>query len=126
MPENDKETKLMNDAKTLIGLSDNTQDEQLQTILGLTTAKLKAKLFLSVDESVPEELNFILVEVSIKRFNRLRNEGMDHYSQEDENIVFNSNDFSEFEMDIADWLKNKEDKPATLGNVRFLNPYQEG
>ena len=58
--------------KTLLGLKDNDQDNLLNVIIENTEQALCFKL--SVDE-VPKELDYVLVEVAIKRFNRLKNEG---------------------------------------------------
>lgn len=107
--------------KTLLGFKDDKQVKLLNVIIDNTEQALKIKL--SSDE-VPKELNYILVEVSVKRFNRLKNEGMTSYSQEGESITFNSSDFDDFADDIAQWRTDNQKNVKSLGTVRFINPYK--
>lgn len=102
---------------------DVSKDELLQLILDNTSASLKIKLHRKASGAVPDELNYILLEVAVRRFNRLKNEGMANYSQEGESITFNSDDFDDFKDDIVDWLADQEDKPTSLGKVSFISGY---
>lgn len=106
--EEKNETPALKDLKTMIGLlpSNNSFDETLGLIISNTNLQLKFKLGLKPTEMVPTELAYIPMEVCVKRFNRLKNEGMTSYSQEGETISFNSNDFDDFLDDIAEWKKN--------------------
>ena len=106
--DEEKKTPALEDLKTMIGLlSSNTSfDETLGLIISNTNLQLKFKLGLKPTEMVPTELAYIPMEVCVKRFNRLKNEGMTSYSQEGETISFNSNDFDDFLDDIAEWKKN--------------------
>lgn len=108
MADEEKETPALEDLKTMIGLlpSNTSFDETLGLIISNTNLQLKFKLGLKPTEMVPTELAYIPMEVCIKRFNRLKNEGMTSYSQEGETISFNSNDFDDFLDDIAEWKKN--------------------
>ena len=108
MAYEEKETPVLEDLKTMIGLlpSNTSFDETLGLIISNTNLQLKFKLGLKPTEMVPTELAYIPMEVCVKRFNRLKNEGMTSYSQEGETISFNSNDFDDFLDDIAEWKKN--------------------
>ena len=108
MADEEKETPALQDLKTMIGLlpSNTSFDETLGLIISNTNLQLKFKLGLKPTEMVPTELAYIPMEVCVKRFNRLKNEGMTSYSQEGETISFNSNDFDDFLDDIAEWKKN--------------------
>lgn len=107
--------------KALLGLKNSDQDDLLDVIIDNTQQALDFKL--STDE-VPKELNYILVEVAIKRFNRLKNEGMTSYSQEGESITFNSSDFDDFTSDIQQWRADNNKNEKSLGKVHFINPYE--
>lgn len=119
------ESETLMDLKTLIGLEgDSSQDALLKLIIKNTTAQLRTKLHLGPGKPIPEELGYILTEVAVRRYNRRSNEGMASYGQEGETITFNADDFADFAADIAGWLDdNKPEEAATLGRVRFLNPY---
>lgn len=119
------ETEDLKNLKKLLMLKkdDVSKDELLQLILDNTSASLKIKLHRKASGAVPDELNYILLEVAVRRFNRLKNEGMANYSQEGESITFNSDDFDDFKDDIVDWLADQEDKPTSLGKVSFISGY---
>ena len=121
MADEEKETPALQDLKTMIGLSfSNTSfDEILGLIISNTNLQLKFKLGLKPTEMVPTELAYIPMEVCVKRFNRLKNEGMTSYSQEGETISFNSNDFDDFLDDIAEWKKNNG-----AGLLTTVDPYR--
>ena len=97
----------LDDLKTLLGLAtdDTSQDSVLALILKNTDLQLRFKLALGAGEQVPNELAYIPIEVAVRRYNRLKNEGMASYTQEGESITFNSNDFDDFQADIDDWRK---------------------
>ncbi|WP_314737075.1 phage head-tail connector protein [Limosilactobacillus urinaemulieris] len=101
---NDKLSNL----KIYLGLTeDNTDfDEVLQLIIKNTELQLRFKLGLTSDIIfIPSEIEYIPLQVEVKRFNRLKNEGMISFTQEGESITFNTNDFDEFQSDIDEWKK---------------------
>ena len=119
------ETEDLKNLKVLLAMEgDNSRDTLLNLILKNTKASLKIKLHRKAKDDVPAELNYILLEVAVRRFNRFKNEGMTNYSQEGETITFKDSDFDDFLDDIADWLSDEEDKPTTLGKVSFISGYQ--
>jgi hypothetical protein len=108
---------MLDTIKGLIGFaSDETDnDERLLSIISLTTAKLKNKLG-GIDP--PEELDYIVIEVAIKRFNRIGSEGLKNHSVEGESLTFDDNDFDEFADDMQDFLNRQ--KEGTKGKVCFI------
>ena len=91
-------------------------DELLKDIVDMTSQRLKSLTGLN---EISSDLDYIVVEVSIKRFNRLKNEGMKTYSQEGESIAFDDNDFAEFSTEI----KRLANKNLGSTTVKFVNPY---
>ncbi len=102
--------------KTLLGINDNLQDEVLQIIIDNVSAHLTALL----GKEVPKELNFIVEEISIRRFNRLGTEGMKSESVEGHNITFYDlkDEFVPYESIIAAH-KDPPEKPGR-GKVMFI------
>lgn len=95
--------------KILLGISDDEQDELLKTIESLVTSQLSVL----IDRTeIPPELDFVITEVSIIRYNRRKNEGMTSYSQDGESISYADNDFKAY-SDIISKYKEK----ARAGNV---------
>ena len=89
-------------------------DKTLDVIIRLTTNRLKTLLDV---EEVPTELEYIVTEVSIVRYNRIGSEGVTNHSVEGETMSFSDNDFKGYLNDIEAW-KNK--KNEVKGVVKFL------
>ena len=98
---------------SLLGLDKETL--QLTTIIKLTESRLKALLGVDV---VPQELEYIEVEVAVRRFNRVGSEGASAHSVEGESWTFSDNDFEAFADDIQNWRSGQEEKKK--GKVRFI------
>jgi hypothetical protein len=108
---------MLNDLKLMLGIEadDTGADNRLNLILKNTRQQLKAKLE-GIDP--PETLDYIVLEVSIKRFNRLGSEGLASHTVEGEALSFVEDDFNSFTDDIQAFLNSK--KESTKGKVRFL------
>ncbi len=106
----------LKDIKTLLT---GTTDDKLEVIAKLTRERLV--VLLSVDEDVPDKFKYIVTDVSIKRFNRISNEGMKSYSQEGLSITFPDSDFDEYADEIRQFRKEKELEANPMrGKFRFL------
>lgn len=110
----------LSDFKLMLSISDDKSDSLLNLIIRNTQLALKFKLSLGQNDELPSELDYIVLEVCVRRYNRLKNEGMSSYSQEGESITFKSDDFDDFLSDIEDWKRrNKSDGVLTL-----IDPYK--
>ena len=105
---------ILENVKELLGNTKNI-DDKLNVIIELTQKRLGN--LLSVKE-VPEELEYIVIEVSVIRFKRIGSEGVSSHSVEGESMSFNDDDFDSYDKDIRSWLNNQSD--LKKGSVRFL------
>lgn len=105
---------ILDDATRLLGNGVDT--DQLSLIIGMTQKRLALKLGV---KEVPEELEYIITEVSIIRFNRIGSEGASSHSVEGESVTFSEDDFSAYESDIIDWMSQQEPK-GRKAVMRFL------
>lgn len=105
---------IIDDVTALLGFSDEKYNKTLDVIIRLTTNRLKT--LLDVKE-VPTELEYIVTEVSIVRYNKIGSEGVTSHSVEGETMSFSDNDFKGHLNDIEAW-KNK--KNEVKGVVKFL------
>ena len=101
--------------KLLLGIANNDRDDLLKQLISSATARL---MVLLGGIEPPESLNYIIVEVTIRRFNRIGSEGMTSHTVEGESISFSDNDFAGFEGDIQAYLDTQ--KESARGRVRFL------
>lgn len=103
----------MTDIEKLIN---GTQAEQLAVIEDMTRDRLTILLG-GLD--IPEELEYVVTEVSIKRFNRIGSEGATSHNVEGERLNWGDvDDFADYMDEINKYLKDLEG--STKGRVRFL------
>ena len=103
----------MTDIEKLIN---GTQAEQLAVIESMTRDRLTLLLG---GLTIPEELEYIVTEVSVKRFNRIGSEGAQHHNVEGEVFMWSdTDDFAGYMDEINKYLEDLEG--STKGRVRFL------
>lgn len=95
---------ITDDLKMLLG---GSSDERLEVIEKRTRERLLLILGSDIKE-VPLELEYVVLDVSLKRFNRIGQEGMQSYSQEGLSMTFSESDFDEYADEIESWRKSKE------------------
>lgn len=105
---------IIDDVAVLLGFPEEKPNRTLDVIIRLTTNRLKTLLDV---EEVPNELEYIITEVSIVRYNKIGSEGVTSHSVEGETMSFSDNDFKGYLNDIEAW-KNK--KNEVKGVVKFL------
>lgn len=105
---------------SLLGISDPTDEvtSLLNTIISITTQRLLLRLGVSV---VPAELEYIVTEVSIVRFNRIGSERLSSHNVEGESMSWTQeDDFKPYLAEINGWLSQQEDPPKSVGGIRFI------
>lgn len=106
---------ITDDLKKLLG---GSSDERLEVIEKRTRERLLLILGSDIKE-VPQELEYVVLDVSLKRFNRIGQEGMQSYSQEGLSMTFSESDFDEYANEIESWRKSKEaEGDKKLGRFR--------
>ena len=106
---------VQSDIKILLS---GTLDEKITVIEERTSQRLLVMLGV---EEMPKELESIIYEVTLKRLNRIGNEGMSSYSQEGLPISFPDSDFDEYAQLIKDWkYRQKEIEDENLGKFLLL------
>lgn len=104
---------VIDDVRALLGIKD--EDSKLNVIITLTENRLKT---LIGQKEVPNELEYIVTEVSIARFNRIGSEGLSGHTVEGEALTFKDNDFDQYADDIQAWRDAQSDQD--VGRIRLL------
>ena len=110
----------LQDVRMLLGIEDNSRDDLLNLIIRNAETQLLSRLVVN-DEPllvVPAELDYIVTELAVARYNRIGAEGAKSESVEGRSMTYNDNDFYPFESAISDYL-NRFNVPKK-GVVRFL------
>lgn len=103
----------------LLGISDPTEQvtSLLNTIISMTQQRLQLRLGTS---AVPTELEYIVVEVSVVRFNRIGSERLSSHNVEGESMSWNSeDDFKPYLAEINAWVAQQEDLKYS-GRLKFI------
>lgn len=103
--------------KTLLGIEDTLQDAALTIIIENVTSHLKGLL----GKDVPAPLNYIIVEISVRRYNRIGTEGMKSESVEGHKIDFY--DLKDEFVPYLDIIESEKDVPIIeprRGKVMFI------
>lgn len=110
---------MLEDLKILLGFDLNEKDEELDRKLNLLldSARRRLKILLGGIDP-PKEMNHIVTEVAVIRFNRLGSEGLESHSVEGESASYGDNDFAGFKDEIQAFLDTQKD--VTKGRLRFL------
>lgn len=109
---------MLDDLKMMLGIAadDTSLDDKLSWIISATKSRLQMLLG---GVEVPEQMNYIITEVSVIRFNRIGSEGMASQSVEGETLNFNSNDFDAYMDEIKAYLDG-ESSLSRKGGFKFL------
>lgn len=106
---------MLEKVKVLLGITDTDLDKKLELIISSVKARLK--ILLGGIEP-PEDMEHIIVEVSVIRFNRIGSEGFSSHTVEGESHSLVENDFFGFQDEVQAFLDSQ--KNASRGKVRFL------
>src|SRR5699024_12176672 len=69
--------------------------------------------------TIPEELDYIVTECAIARYNRIGSEGMDSESMDGHSASYVDKDLSDYEDEILDYLGDDADG-SKKGDIKFL------
>ena len=108
---------LLANLKLFLDLTDSDTELDGKLDLIIEQSKKKVLAYLPNVTLVPDELSYIVLELSVVRFNRIGNEGMTSYSQDGKSIAYGA-DMSNYEADRKAWLSKQVNNDR--GVVRFL------
>ena len=97
-------------------------NEQITTIYTMYEKRLYNRLeqsLLGVEE-IPSELEYVLTECTIARFNRIGSEGMESESMDGHTAKYVDKDLSVYEHAIQTYIDSQVIVPPAKGVVRFL------
>ena len=89
---------VLNRVRTLLGVTDN--DELIYEIVEITKSKI---LNYINEKELPQELEFILVELAVSRFNKVGSEGFSSESTDGKSISY-EDDFEIYRQYLDDYL----------------------
>jgi len=116
----DASNTLRSQIKILLNISDTAQDDLIDLIISRTQDRLRVLLSLGTETEIPDALEYIVEDVSVRRFNRIGSEGLSSHSVEGETMSWPENDFAPYQDDIQAYLDTQEEPTTKKGRVRFI------
>ena len=109
---------MLENLKRILGIAveDTDLDDKLNWIISSVRSRLKLLLG---GTDPPEEMNFIIVEVAVVRFNRIGSEGTASHSVEGESLTFSDSDFDAYMAEIRSF-KDSLGQQGAKGGFKFL------
>lgn len=99
--------------KLMLSINDDKKDKLLSQIISLCEAPVLSY----INENVlPTQLNWLVVEMAIIRYNKLKSEGVTSESIDGGSVSFIDNAFNLYKQDLDTYIlnKNKNKKGATF------------
>lgn len=110
---------MLTDLKRMLGLSDQ-QDEELDKKLDWILSSVRERLIVLLGGIDPgDDLDYIITEVSIVRYNRIGSEGFQSHTVEGESTGFLSSDFDSYMDDIRAY-KDAKNIDTSRGGIRWI------
>ena len=106
---------MLEQLKILLEINGEELDTKLELLIELATMRLTVLLGGLEPTSA---LDYIVIGVCLKKFNKIGSEGLSSHNVEGENMTFEENDFAEYADDIDEYLKARAG--SSRGKVRFL------
>ena len=110
---------MLDDLKRILGIApeDTDLDDKLNWIISSVRSRLKLLLG---GTDPPEEMNYIIVEVAVVRFNRIGSEGTAAHTVEGESLTFSDSDFDAYMAEIRSF----KDSLGQRGRKEALSSYE--
>ena len=105
---------------SLLGISEAT--EEMTNKLNYIIANTQQRLMLRLGtDYIPTELQYVVVEVSIVRFNRIGSEMLTSHNVEGESMQWGTeDDFKPYQSEINAWVSAQSPQPKSQGRLRFV------
>ena len=102
---------LLNRIKTFLGIIDSYNDKLIEEIIEITKEKI---LNYINEKELPKELEFVLVELAIERFNKIGSEGIASESIDGKNVSYDDS-FENYKVYLDDYIfRNNKNKGFKL------------
>lgn len=113
---------ILMDVKVLLDLEDtDLADGKLKILIRDTSLHL-SNLLLDKPSTIPDNLSYIVTNVTIKRYNRIGSEGIKQDIEADHSLTFYDpdNDFSPYQFEIALYNEKFIEKKGHRGEVVWI------
>lgn len=120
----DEKSTVKENVKIVLGIQDNMQDPVLDIFIRNVEAHLLSRLkrVNKTITTIPTDLNYVVEEIVIRRYNRIGSEGMKSESVEGHKVDFYDlkDEFIPYQEIIDDYAEPSDDRSGGRGRVLFI------
>lgn len=105
--------------KTLIGV-DLDENDEARVKIYIQQAKQAIMVYVGQyveGDEFPQDLNYLVDQLTLDKYNKFHNEGMNSISEEGLSISWNANDLKEYLPDLQAWIDRNSNGQSMLGNA---------
>lgn len=105
--------------QTLLGIDlDDADKGRVETYIVQTKQAIMVYIRKYLDDdNFPTELNYLVDQLTLAKYNKFHNEGMNSISEEGLSMSFNSNDLKDYLPDIEAWIDSTGKNDDLTGNA---------
>lgn len=106
---------ILDDIKVLL----NLQDDDMLELLKVVLRQAEGRVLAYIGEIVyPQELEWILTEIAVRRYNSIGSEGIHSELNEGIQYIYERNMLDEFKEELDHWKRTNN--PSTLGKFKMI------
>lgn len=108
---------ILSEVKLSLGLSSSDKDELLLSLID----RWEQRVLNHINEKqLPAELEYIVTELTIARYNQLGSEGLNSENSDGVNISYNTNLLSLYTKDLDKWIKDNKIQSNSRVRMRLI------
>lgn len=108
---------ILSEVKISLGSSSFDKDELL---LSLINRNSKAILNYIKEKEVPKDLEYIVAELVIARYNRIGSEGLNSENSDGVSFSYNNNSLDTYKKDLDKWISNNKAQSTKRVRMRLI------
>lgn len=108
---------ILNEVKISLGLSSSDKDELLSSLIKRPTQRV---LNYIGKKELPTELEYIVIELAIARYNLIGSEGLNSENSDGVNFSYSTNLLDPYIKDLDKWMKDNNTKSNSKVRMRLI------
>lgn len=108
---------ILNEIKISLRLSSSDKDELLLSLISRSTRQV---LNYIKEDKLPEELEYIVIELVIARYNRIGSEGLNSENSDGVSFSYNNNVLDDYRNDLDRYINNKNSASNNRVRMRLI------
>lgn len=102
---------ILNEVKITLGLSSSDKDELLSSLIQRSSNQVTNHIN---EKTLPNELEYIVIELAIARYNRIGSEGIKSENSDGVSFSYKDDLLEDYKKDLNKWIENNKTTSKNL------------